>query len=189
VCFYNTNPRLSTIYSELSTKTKNMILSLIVAAAENNAIGKHNGLPWYLPEDLKFFKKTTLGKPVLMGRKTYESLGKPLPGRLNIVVSSKELKLPEGVLLFSDLAAGIERIEQEQCEEGFVIGGGQIFEAAMPQIERMYITRVHTIVPDADAFFPNIDHTHWKLVWQEPHQADDKHSFAFTFQRYERTEL
>jgi dihydrofolate reductase len=167
-----------------------MILSLIVAAAEDNAIGKHNGLPWNLPEDMRFFKKTTLGKPVLMGRKTYESLGKPLPGRLNIVISGKtDLDLPEGVLLFSDLNAGIERIEQEQCEEGFIIGGGQIFEAAMPQIERMYITRVHTTIPDADAFLPSIDHTHWKLVWEEPHEADEKHNYAFTFQRYERTEL
>jgi len=167
-----------------------MTLALIVAAAENNAIGTHNELPWHLPEDLKFFKRTTLGKPVLMGRKTYKSLGKPLPGRLNIVISrNTDLKVPEGVLLYSNLNDAIERIEQENCDEAFVIGGGQIFAEALPEIERMYITRVHTTIPHADAFFTTVDHSHWKLVWEEPHKADDKHNYDFTFQRYERTEL
>ncbi len=167
-----------------------MILSAIVAAAEDNAIGKHKGLPWYLPEDLKFFKRTTLGKPVLMGRKTYESLGKPLPGRLNIVISSqKDLNLPEGVLLYDSLESGIERVQQEDCDEGFIIGGGKIFEEAMPLLDRLYMTRVHTTVPDADTFFPDIDHSHWKLVWEEKHEADEMHKYAFTFQRFEHIEL
>jgi dihydrofolate reductase len=167
-----------------------MILSFIVAAAENNAIGRGNQLPWHLPNDLKFFKRTTLGKPVLMGRKSYESLGKPLPGRLNIVISTqKDLQLPDGVLLYPDLQQGVDRLQQEPTEEGFIIGGGTVFELAMPLVDRIYITRVHTTIDDADAFFPDIDHTHWKLVWEEPHEADEKHAYAYTFQQYERIEL
>jgi dihydrofolate reductase len=164
-----------------------MILSFIAAVSENNAIGKNNGLPWYLPEDLKFFKRITLGKPVIMGRKTYESLGRPLPGRLNIVLSEKkDLALPEGVLLFNDINAAVDLLQNEGVEEGFIIGGGKVFEAAMPLADRMYITRVKTIVSDADAFFPEIDHTHWKMVWEERHTIDDKNSFDYSFEQYER---
>ena len=167
-----------------------MTLSFIVAISDNNAIGKQNGLPWYLPEDLKFFKRTTLGKPVIMGRKTFDSLGKPLPGRLNIVISSqKDLNLPEGVILAHDLQTAIQRVEHETADEAFVIGGAIIFKLAMPFAERMYITRVHANIHDADVFFPHMDHTHWKLAWEEAHPADDKHLYPYTFQRYERVEL
>jgi dihydrofolate reductase len=168
-----------------------MILSLIAAVAENNAIGIHNTLPWYLPEDLKFFKRTTMGKPVVMGRKTFESIGrKPLPGRLNIVLSSKaDLEVPEGVLVYQTLDAAIERLQQESTEECFIVGGERVFEAAMPRLDRMYITRVYTVIQDADAFFPDIDHTHWKLTWEAKHKADDKHKYDYTFQLYERVEL
>lgn len=164
-----------------------MILTAIVAVDEQNAIGRDNQLPWHLPEDLKFFKRKTLGKPVLMGRKTYESLGKPLPGRLNIVVSSNSnLNLPEGVLLYNDLNAAVEKLRQAHDEEGFIIGGGKIFAETMDVLDRMYITVVHTKVAGAEAFFPHIDHAHWKLVWEEPHQADEKHAYAYTFQEWER---
>ena len=167
-----------------------MILSFIVAVSENNAIGRHNTLPWYLPEDLKFFKRTTMGKPVIMGRKTFESLGRALPGRLNIVLSgNKDLVLPEGVLLYNDINAAIERLKSEPSEECFIIGGGKVFETTMPMVDRMYITRVHCNVPDADAFFPNIDHTHWKLTWEEKHNADEQHQYAYDFQQYERIEM
>jgi dihydrofolate reductase len=164
-----------------------MIVSAIVAAAENNAIGKNNQLPWYLPEDLKFFKRTTLGKPVLMGRKTYESLGKPLPGRLNIVMSKqKNIELPDGVLQARDLSTAMETLEQQNNDEVFIIGGGKIFEETLQDIDRLYMTRVHTTIPDADVFFPHIDHSHWKLAWEEPHTKDEKHAYDFTFQRWER---
>jgi dihydrofolate reductase len=167
-----------------------MILSFIVAAAEDNAIGKHNTLPWNLPEDLKFFKRTTIGKPVIMGRKTFESLGRPLPGRLNIVLSTQEhLPLPESVEIYHDINAAVERLQQENIEEGFIIGGGKVFSETINVVDRMYITRVHTTVPDADAFFPEIDHTHWKLVWEEKHKADDKHKYDFDFQQYDRIDL
>ncbi len=167
-----------------------MILSFIVAVSENNAIGRNNSLPWNLPEDMKFFKRTTLGKPVIMGRKTFESLGKELPGRLNIVLSGKkELVVPEGVLLYDDINAAIEHLQNENFEEGFIIGGGKVFETTLELADRMYITRVHANIPDADAFFPAIDHSHWKLVWEENHEANEKHKYAFTFQKYERLEL
>ncbi len=167
-----------------------MILSFIVAVSENNAIGRDNNLPWNLPEDLKFFKRTTMGKPVVMGRKTYEALGKPLPGRQNIVLSrQKDLVLPEGVLLFDNVQDSVAWLEKGDFGEVFIIGGGIIFEQALPLAERLYITRVHTTIPDADAFFPDIDHTHWKLTWEEPHNADEKHAYAFTFQQFERIEL
>jgi len=167
-----------------------MVLSFIVAVSDNNAIGRHNTLPWHLPEDLKFFKRTTLGKPVVMGRKTFESLGRSLPRRLNIVVSqNKDLKLPEGVVLCNDINSAVERLQKESTEEGFIIGGGKIFSETISLVDRMYITRVHTTIHDADAFFPAIDHTHWKLVWEEKHHVDDFHQYPFTFQKYERIEM
>ena len=171
-----------------------MIFTLIAAVSENNAIGRNNELPWKLPEDLKFFKRTTLGKPVIMGRKTFEALGKPLPGRLNIVLSrNKELTLPDGVLLLGDISEATEYLENSEeykdLEQAFIIGGGQVYQQAMPLAERMFITRVHTTVDDADAFFPVIDHTHWKLVWEEQHAQDEKHAYSFTFQQYERAEF
>src|SRR5688572_17637874 len=127
-----------------------MILSAIVAVADNNAIGRDNTLPWHLPDDLKFFKNTTMGKPMLMGRKTFESLKGILKNRLHIVISQqKDLQLPEGVLLYDTIEDGLNRMEQENPDEGFIIGGGVIFEETMHLLDRMYITRVHTTIPDA----------------------------------------
>ena len=167
-----------------------MNLSLIVAVADDNVIGQNNSLPWHLPEDLKFFKKHTIGKPVLMGRKTYESIGRPLPGRLNIVLSgTPDLKLPEGVLLFNDFALALKRIEQEPVAEAFVIGGGRLFESVLPFIDKMYITRVHGTFPAGDVHLPSIDHAHWKLVWEEYHDKDEQHKYPYTFQLFERLEL
>lgn len=164
-----------------------MILSAIVAMSENNAIGVDGGLPWHLPDDLKFFKRTTSGKPVLMGRKTFESLGKPLVNRLNIVVSSsKELELPEGVLLFNDIDSAIERMTHEGTDEAFIIGGGKIYEQTLDKLDRIYITHVDTYIPEAHAFFPEINKDDWKVSWEEKHQADEKHRYAFTFRQWDR---
>lgn len=164
-----------------------MIISAVVAMSENNAIGRNNELPWHLPDDLKFFKKMTLGKPVLMGRNTFESLGKPLVNRLNIVVSTREnLQLPEGVLLYNSLDAAIERMQQEATEEVCIIGGGEIFVQTLDQTDRIYLTRVHTVIDDAHTFFPHLDHTHWKLTWEEQHFKDEKHAYDFTFQQWDR---
>ena len=167
-----------------------MILSTIVAVSDNHAIGINNQLPWHLPNDLLFFKKTTMGKPVLMGRKTFESLGRALPGRLNIVIShQKDLELPKGVLLFHSIEEGIERMEKENVVEGFIIGGGKIFEETLGDVDRLYITKVHTTIEAANTFFPDIDHTHWKLVWEEKNSTDERHAFAYTFQQLERINL
>ncbi len=157
---------------------------------QHNAIGKNNQLPWHLPDDLKFFKRTTLGKPVLMGRKTYESLGKPLKDRLNIVLSTdKNLQLPQGVLLYDNLNAALRKLESDSTDEAFIIGGGKVFAETMNDIDRLYITHVDTVVDGADVFFPHVDHTQWKAEWEEKHTADEKHAFDFTFRRYERIEL
>lgn len=167
-----------------------MIISAIVAVDKKNAIGRDNNLPWHLPEDLKFFKRTTLGKPVVMGRKTYESLGKPLPNRLNIVLSRQEnLPLPDHVLVYSDIDAALRKLREMGTEEAFIIGGGKIFTDTLQIIERLYITEVDTVVEDADVYFPHIDHSQWKLVWEEPHGSDDKHAFAYTFRKYERISM
>lgn len=167
-----------------------MILSAIVAMDKHNAIGKNNQLPWHLPEDLKFFKRTTLGKPVLMGRKTYDSLGKPLKDRLNIVLSTQaNLQLPEDVLVFHSLHAALEKLESLNTDEAFIIGGGKVFEETMNDIDRLYITHVNTVVEDAEVFFPLVDHSQWRLTWEEKHGADEKHAFDYTFCLYERIEL
>lgn len=164
-----------------------MILSSIVAMSENNAIGIHNSLPWHLPDDLKFFKRTTVGKAVLMGRKTYDSMGKPLPNRLNIVVSTdKDLQLPEEVLLYDNLDDALARLQQGDADEAFIAGGGNIFGQTMDLVDRIYLTRVHTVIEGAEAFFPHMDHSHWKLTWKEEHPADEKHKYAFTFEQWDR---
>jgi dihydrofolate reductase len=167
-----------------------MTISAIVAVEENNAIGRDNQLPWHLPEDLKFFKRTTMGWPVVMGRKTYDSMGKPLKGRLNVVLTKQEeLSLPEGVRVENDLQNALKKLEEENIEEVFIIGGGKVFEQAMLLIDQLYLTVVKTTIRDADVFFPHIDHSHWKLTWEEEHKADEKHAYDYTFRRYERINL
>ena len=166
-----------------------MKLSLIVAVSDDNVIGQNNTLPWHLPKDLIYFKKLTLGKPIVMGRKTFESIGKLLPGRQNIILSgSNNLILPEGVI-FNDRDTLINYLQGHSCEEAFIIGGGKIFETFMNCIDTMYITRVHAGFPDGDVFFPEVDHTHWKLVWEEMHPKDEKNIYNITFQRLERVEM
>ena len=162
-----------------------MKISAIVAMDSQNGIGINNQLPWHLPNDLKFFKSVTIGKPIIMGRKTFESLGRPLPGRLNVVISSQQLALPEGVIVLPSIDAALAYVAAQQHEEVFIIGGGQIFEATMPILDTLYITEVHTTVA-ADIFFPIIDAADWNLDWQEAHTIDEKHAFAYTFKKYLR---
>lgn len=163
-----------------------MILSLIVAIAEEGAMGINNTLPWHLPADLRFFKQTTMGKPVIMGSRTWESLGRPLPGRLNIVLSSRNITLPEGVLLFDSLPDALERVKEEPGDEAFIIGGSKVFEEAIPVLDRMYITRIETTVEGADTFFPDVDLSAWTLQWEEQHSPDEKNKYEYRFQRWER---
>jgi dihydrofolate reductase len=160
-----------------------MIVSLIVAASENNVIGKNNQLLWRLPNDTKFFKNTTWAMPVIMGRKTYESLsGEPLPGRFNIVITHQKDWSPNGkVKVTGTLEEAIELADDTDCKEVFVIGGGQIYAEALPVADKIYMTRVHTVV-EGDAFFPAIDETKWKMVSNVDFPADEKHQYAYSFQ-------
>lgn len=161
-------------------------LSLIVAIAQDNAMGKDGALPWHLPADLKFFKEQTMGKPMLMGRRTFESFPKPLPGRLHVVLSRQELYLPEGVMLTHSLSEGLAILKAQNTEESFVIGGAVLFEEAMPFIQKAYITRVQTKVPDADTFFPEMNFSEWQLVSRTERASDEKNAFDMIFELWER---
>lgn len=163
-----------------------MHISIVVAASENNVIGINNQLPWHLPDDLKFFKRITMDKPILMGKNTWMSIGKRLPGRLNIVLSASLKDVPEGVLLFSTLEEAIYYLEQKEIAEVCIIGGGQIYATALPFCHRVYLTRVHTQLEHGSAFFPILEPGVWQLVQQQEHPVDEKHLFAFTFQQWDR---
>lgn len=159
-----------------------MIVSIVVAISENNAIGKDNQLIWHLPADLKHFKEITSGHSIIMGRKTYDSIGKALPNRRNIVITRNEsLKIPN-VELCNSLEAALSLCENE--DEVFVIGGAEIFEQACSLAEKIYLTRVHANY-EADTFFPQIDAAKWTETAVEHHLADAKNAVDYTFSTLE----
>lgn len=164
-------------------------LAIIVAAAENGVIGSNNALPWHLPEDLRYFKRVTMGKPIIMGRKTFESIGRPLPGRTNIVITQNPAFQPAGVEVASSLEAALALAEHVALvagvEEAVVIGGAEIYRAAIPVADRLYITEVHACVA-GDAMLPPIDWTQWREVDRERHEASVPHPYDYSFVRYER---
>ncbi len=161
------------------------MISLVVAASLNNAIGKDNQLLWHLPNDLRFFKNITWGCPVIMGRKTFESVGKPLPGRTNIIITRQQNWTAEGTITASGLNHAIELANNSGCTDIFIIGGAEIYLLAMPQADRIYLTRVHTHI-EGDAFFPELDNTQWNLIEEHQHPADEKNIFATSFQTWKR---
>lgn len=163
-----------------------MIISIIVAAAENNAIGKNNQLLWHLPNDLKFFKNTTWGMPVIMGRKTFESVNKPLPGRFNIVITRQQDWKADGVITAADLNEAIAKAAETNCKEAFVIGGGEIYKQSMDLAHIIYLTRVHAVIEDADTFFPAMDESKWEQVSIEEFEGDLKHAHPYSFQKWVR---
>ena len=163
-----------------------MQITIVVAASENNVIGVDNQLPWRLPDDLKFFKKETLGKPIIMGKNTWHSLGKPLPGRLNIVLSSSLREVTEGVMLFSSFEEAMNFLKSGRAEEVCIIGGGNVYASTLANTDVVLLTRVHTIIENGAAFFPVLSVDEWTLVWEEEHFADEKHLFDFTFQKWIR---
>lgn len=165
-----------------------LIISHLVAASENNVIGNNNQLPWHLPNDFKFFKNKTWGMPVIMGRKTCESLDKPLPGRFNIVVTTKMDWKRDDVIVAHTINEAIDKAIETDCKEIFIIGGGELFKQSIDIINRIYLTRVHTNI-EGDTFYPEIDNTKWKLVSEDPFNADDKHAFAYTFQTWEKVNV
>jgi len=163
-----------------------MKITLVVAASENNAIGKDNNLLWHLPKDMRFFKNTTWGLPILMGRKTFESLGsKLLPGRVNIILTQQEEWEAEGVRVVHSMQEAIELATQLDYKELMVIGGGQVYQEALPLAQKVWLTRVHTNIP-GDTFFPVLPIADWVLQSSEKVSADEKHIFAFDFECWQR---
>jgi dihydrofolate reductase len=160
-----------------------MILSLIAAVAANGVIGSGGKLPWHLPADLRRFQALTLGHPVIMGRRTWESIGKPLPGRRNFVVSRRADFRAEGAEVAPSLDEAIARCPE--AEEAFVIGGASLYRDALPRADRLYLTRVHADLP-GDVVFPEWDAAAWRLLTEEDHAADATHAHAFSFRVYER---
>jgi len=162
-----------------------VIISFIVAVSENNIIGKDNKLPWYLPTDMKYFKNVTWGMPVIMGRKSYEALGEPLRGRTNIVVTRNKSWKADGVQAVSSVDQAITLAAQTDAKEIFIIGGGEIFQAALPSADRIYLTLVHGTF-DGDALFPEMKQDEWKLVSNRDCEPDEKNRFPLSFQVWER---
>ena len=163
-----------------------MIISHLVAASENNVIGKNNQLPWHLPNDFKYFKNKTWGMPVIMGRKTFESMEKDLPGRINIIVTANTDWKRDNVVTAKSIDDAIEKAKETDCKEVFIIGGGEIFKQTLEMANRLYITRVHTNI-DGDVFYPEIDKSKWVLISEYPQKADEKHKFDYTFQVWEKS--
>lgn len=159
-------------------------LVLLAALDRDFAIGRDNQLPWHLPDDLKRFKALTMGKPLLMGRRTAESLGRALPGRRNLVLTRSGRVPFEGMEAVDSMEAAMRAVAEEP--ETWVIGGGEIFAAALPLAARMHLTWVDTRVDGADAYFPKFEVERWRVLSREPHRADERHAFAFEFVDYER---
>ena len=160
-------------------------LALLVAASTNNVIGKNNHLVWNLPNDLKYFKNLTWGFPVIMGRKTFEEVNRPLPGRINVVVTRTPGWKGEGAIAAPDIETAIEKASESNALQIFVIGGGQIYKQAMPIADKIYITRVHAVF-DGDAYFPEINEAEWELVSNRDFENDEKHAYAYSFQVWKR---
>ena len=159
------------------------MISIIVAVSTNNVIGTQGELPWRLSDDLKNFKAVTMGKPIIMGRKTWESIGRPLPGRQNIVITRQPGFQAEGCDVVMSIEGGI--VAAGDVEEVMVIGGSQVYDLALPVAERLYLTRVHAEI-EGDAFFPEIDETEWRLIIDEPHNADENNEYSYSFRELTR---
>lgn len=167
------------------------MLSIIVAVAQNGAIGRNNGLLWHISEDLKYFKGTTMGHPVIMGRKTYESVGRPLPGRRNIVLTRGELKIPQiknPQTTSMEVVDSLEKVLQiaEGDQEFFIMGGGMLYNATFRMADKLYITRIFASAEDADTFFPEISPLEWEIEKEQEVMHDEENDIDFQFLVYKR---
>ncbi len=162
-----------------------MIISLIVAASTNNVIGKDGKMPWHLPNDLKHFKNSTWAMPVIMGRKTFESLGKPLSGRKNIIITRQKDYKPDGTISVQNLDDAISEARKMDVKEALIIGGGEIYKMAWEKANRIYLTRVK-LETAGDTFFPEIHANEWKLTSQKDFDGDEKNSHSHSFQTWEK---
>jgi dihydrofolate reductase len=166
-----------------------MIISIVVAASDDNAIGRDNQLLWKLPNDMKFFKNLTWGMPILMGRKTFESIGsKALPGRLNIVLTrqAEAIQQTKDIVIADNIEKAIGLASAANYKELFVIGGSDLYRQMMPTANKIYLTRVHAFYPDADSFIDQIDQNSFRLIVSENFPSDDRHAFSYSFETWER---
>lgn len=159
-------------------------LAIVVAADQNNGIGNNNELLCHLPDDLKYFKKLTTGATVVMGRKTFESIGRPLPNRRNIVLSKSNFKA-DGVEVFSSIEAALNTLSQSVNSKVFIIGGAQLYQQCIEWVPVVYLTRIHHAF-EADARFPVLPASNWKCTHSELHEADEKHLYPFSFETYQK---
>jgi len=162
-----------------------MIISCIVAVAKNNVIGKDNDIPWYLPNDLKYFKKRTLNHHILMGRKCYQSIGKPLPKRTNVIITRDPFFISSNCFVCNSIEAGLTLAYENQETEVFIIGGGTIYEQTKDIWDKLYLTEVDLEV-EGDVYFPTIDLSNWNLLSSEDHEKDEKNSHNHSFKVYQR---
>ena len=163
-------------------------IALVVAVSENGVIGKDGDLPWRLPDELKFFKRLTVGHTLIMGRRTFESIGRPLPRRRNLVLSRDPSYRAEGIEVFPDLDAAFATCapqDEAESPDLFVVGGATVYEQSLPLAGHLFLTRVHTKI-DGDTRFPDVDWSLWNRVSSEPHPADTKHAHSFTMEHYVR---
>ncbi len=160
-----------------------MQLFAIVAMSENRVIGKDNKLLWHLPADLAHFKRVTMGKPILMGRKTFESIGRPLPGRCNVIITRNKDYHAEGCVIVNSPHTALEAVADS--DEAFVIGGAELYQLLLPKVQRIYLTVVHHHF-NGDAYFPEIDLTEWTESHRIDHKADEKNNYPFSFVMLER---
>jgi len=157
-------------------------LEIVVAAARNGVIGRGNTLPWRLPDDLAFFKRTTMGHPILMGRRTWDSIGRPLPGRRNFVLTRDPAKVGSGAEAVGSLEDALSRAGGATL---MVIGGGELYRASLPRADVIHLTDVDASI-EGDVYFPGLDADAWRETWSEHHASDERHAYAFTFRRLER---
>ncbi len=162
-----------------------MIISLIAAVSENGVIGADGGIPWRLPEDMKLFKQLTMGHYLIMGRKTYQSIGRPLPGRKMVVLSRQSGFSAQGCITSTSLEKALELAREDGETEAFIGGGAVIYAQALPKADRLYISRVHAVVP-GDTFFPSFDEHSWQVVESQHYPLQSGQEYEFTFELLER---
>jgi len=166
-----------------------MTLSIIVAISTNNVIGTDNQLPWHLPADLQYFKSLTVDHPILMGRKTYDSIGRPLPKRTNIVITRDQSFHHDGLQIAHSIDQAIDFCREKNYDEVFIIGGDTIYSQTIHLADKLYITRVDTHIEKGTAFFPLIDMNQWKLISSEERKSDDKNTMDMIFEVYEKASI
>jgi dihydrofolate reductase len=182
-------------FARASAQTHGPIVSMVVAATENDVIGRDNGMPWHLPDDLKYFKARTMGKPMLMGRKTFESIGKPLPGRTSVVMTRDPNWKHDGVVVVRSLDEALRWVASSAANapanaasgvrELCAVGGAEIFRLVWPLAKRLFLTRIHANI-EGDTFFPKVEAREWREVERTEHAADERHAYAMSFLTLDR---